>query len=183
MGRNARARGQALAEFALVAALLVMLVVTTLSIVPAITVRGVVLDAAANAVERTARYLAPTNESLTVQRTILCNALLGSVRVELARAGYPVTTGQDGCRDRAGLDATHNPVVTAIPDTGVTDLVPSPSDPVRTRVRICVVYRYDFPGGLLFLLSRAPGDVGASLIRAATYSYCGWSVIDAKRTR
>lgn len=179
---RAAARGQAMVEFALVLALLMVITVTSLQFVPAINARGAVLNAASTAVERANSYLAAKNDTLGAQESTLCNQMLAVVRIELVKAGSPaVTNGVDGCRAGAP-DGTHNPVVSVTPDAGVTKLEVAPGQAPK-GLTVCVSYQYDFGAGLLWLATRAPGDVGASVQSAFTYKFCGRSILDANRTR
>lgn len=174
-------RGQAMVEFALVLALLMVITVTSLQFVPAINARGAVLNAASTAVERANSYLAAKKDTLGTQETTLCNEMLVVVRIELVKAGSPaVTNGADGCRAGAP-DGVHNPVVSVTPDPGVTKLEVAPGQ--IKGLTVCVSYQYDFGAGLLWLATRAPGDVGTSVQSAFTYKFCGRSILDANRTR
>lgn len=181
--RRAATRGQAMVEFAIVLALLMVIVVTSIEMVPAITARGTVLNAAATAVERSNSYLASDADNLADQEDTLCNEALAVVRSQLIAGGLPsaaVTKGTDGCRNGAP-DNTHNPVVSVNPDSGVASLVVKPGATVGLTV--CVSYRYDFGAGLLWLASKGPGDIGTSTQKLFTYKFCGRSVLDANRTR
>lgn len=179
--RRRMVRGQALVEFALVLALLMVITVTSLQFVPAISARGVVLNAASTAVERSNSYLAARDDTLAEQRTVLCNEILVVVRTQLTKANaLPVVGGSDGCITGAPT-AAHNPVVSVTPDSGVTDLVVKPG--VNKGITVCVSYRYDFGAGLLWLASKGPGDIGASVRKTFTYKFCGRSILDANRTR
>lgn len=179
--QHAAQQGQALVEFAVILALLMVITVTTLSMVPAITARGTVLSAASTAVERSNSYLAPAGMSFAAQKNTLCNQILAVVREQLKAAKVPsYTTANDGCRTGVP-DNTRNPIVSVTTDAGVSSLVVRPGQNITMTV--CVSYRYDFGAGLLWLASNGPGDIGTTTKKLFTYKFCGRSILDANRTR
>ena len=95
-GREAE-RGQAVAEFAITVSLVLAVAVTALQMVPAISARGRVLDAAATATERAARYLAPGGLAPSDQRKDLCGQIRALLVAQLPAAGLPVTGSATGC--------------------------------------------------------------------------------------
>lgn len=181
--RRAAQQGQALVEFAVILALLMVITVTTLSMVPAITARGTVLSAASTAVERSNSYLAPAGMSFAAQKNTLCNQILAVVRQQLRAAKAPVAgTATDGCRTGVP-DNAYNPVVSVTTDAGVSSLVVRPGPGQNITMTVCVSYRYDFGAGLIWLASNGPGDIGATTKKLFTYKFCGRSILDANRTR
>lgn len=196
--RSLLTRGQALAEFAIVIGVMMMLVVTSLQMVPAIAARGIVLDAAANAVERANRFLAPQDDNNSIsaasQRTMLCNQLLVVVQTQLRGSGLPVAGATDaGCR-------SGNPTSMFNPIVNVTT-VATPANPggyldlrnfdqrraglseTGPSFNVCIAYRWQPQAGLLWLISQAPGEISSSIQNSFIYRYCAPGVIDAQRTR
>lgn len=192
-GREAE-RGQAVAEFAITVSLVLAVAVTALQMVPAISARGRVLDAAATATERAARYLAPGGLAPSDQRKDLCGQIRALLVAQLPAAGLPVTGSATGCAvpasgHRLAPTAGENLAVwvSALdPKSGEAD----PSlrlDPdaggAGVRIEVCVAYRWKVPGGLIWLLSNGPGDIGSTVKSVFTYQFCGQDLIDATRTR
>lgn len=192
--RGRRQSAQALVEFALILTVFMMLVVTSLNMIPAITARGVVLDTAVASVERVARYLTPQNSARSItagqQRLLLCQQLETLARVQIQGAlGDPnITEGSkiisptptQDCRSSA--DVSHNPAVNVTLLAASTNQSAGSYGP-GAQVQVCLSYIWSPKGGLVWLFSQAPGQIGYSVQNAFTYRYCAPGVIDAKRTR
>jgi Flp pilus assembly protein TadG len=193
--RTKRSRGQALVEFALILPILVVFAITIVDIIPGIDTKGLVLDAAATATERTSRFLAPDNGTATTDRNTLCGQILILVRSQLTQSLGPgtVTGAGTNCTPLNAANqlipnlANANPAVwVAATDAGGTPrtnlrLLPSGSTPIT--VEVCVSYTWRPKGGLLWFLTKGPAQIDSIIVNSFTYRYCGRDVIDPNRTR
>lgn len=194
-GRTRRGRGQALVEFALVLPILVVFAITIVDMIPGINTKGLVLDAAATATERAARFLPPTNGTATTDRDLLCGQILIIVRSELTASLGPGSVAGTGaiCTSRDAQNelipdlANANPAVwvSATDAAGNADtnlrLLPAGTTPVT--VEVCVSYTWQPKGGLLWFLTNGPAAIKAVVVDSFTYRYCGRDVIDSNRSR
>ena len=193
-------RGQALVEFALILPIMMTIVISVLNIMPAITTRGLVLDVSATAVERTSRFLPPTNGNAAGDQTLLCNQLLVIVRSEISAAlgADAVTTTNSGCTALSGtkLNPTPgvaNPVVyvmvldtngNAVPSARLMPVYDASTQKLSpVRVQVCVSYTWSPTGGLWYFALKGPGGLTKQVWETFTYRFCGNTVIDPNRTR
>ena len=197
--------GQALAEFALVIGMLLMVVVTVLDLVPALDAQARVLNGAAAAVQRAGRFLPAENATALQDRNALCDQI--SVVVDgilfdsfsangATQANVPIANGRTGCTARPGgklVPGADNPaiwVAAVNPKTGVTDeslrLLPSvvvngQLQPVP--IEVCVAYKWQPKMGLFWLFSKGPGQIQSVTDGLFTFGFCGRDVIDPNRSR
>jgi Flp pilus assembly protein TadG len=198
--RRSGQRGQSMVEFAIMVALLLSISVTAIDMVPAIAARGRFLDIVASATERSARFLPPAGGTAATDREALCASILAMVRTEMPASGMPVAGSGTGCAAGAtGFDispdaATANPVVwvSALDGlgnvSGATRLLPATS-PITgatsgpVPVRVCIAYIWESKAGLLFVATRAPGQISVAAKSLFTFRMCGQDVINPYRTR
>lgn len=190
-----RTRGQALVEFALVLPILIVFAVTIVDMIPGINTKGLVLDAAATATERTSRFLAPANGTATTDRNLLCGQILIIVRSQLTASlgagsvqGAGTTcTALNAQGELAPNVANANPAVwvAATNAAGATNtglrLLPVGSTPLT--VEVCVSYTWRPKAGLLWFFTNGPAAIKSVVTKSFTYRYCGRDVIDPNRTR
>jgi len=198
-----RQRGQALVEFALTLPLMLVVIISVVNFMPAITTRGIILDISETASEQVSRYLPATYASAADDRTILCNQLLDIVRSEVSSelgAGAVVGGVGQGCTGLAAgkLSPTGgaNPVVwvaainpaTGSPDTGYRMLQYATAGDettprVTVAVQVCVSYLWRPQGGIMYLAMNTGTTFSQVVINTFTYRFCGHENISSTRSR
>lgn len=190
-------RGQSLVEFGLGFALVAMVALTAIDMVPAISARGRVLDAAATATERSSRFLAPDSGTPTSDRNALCGQILVLLRDQFTSAGMSTAGAGVTCANvtsgrKIAPTTGANPVVwvsaldsSGLPDTGARLMPTVSASGVRTAVgiEVCVAYTWRPSYGLMWFLSKGPAQLEAVPQNLFTFQFCGRDEIDPYRTR
>lgn len=203
-----RRRGQSIAEFGLTAAILVALLTTMASIIPAIGNRNAVIQAMAEVAADAPRFIAYDGDttgagawSAETRRQRLCSALLERVRAAIAIGlpeDSPLTVASGACaaagNSTAQLTAPvagNNPIINV---RLVCDADPNnrtsancnhgtpygPSD----RILVCIAYRWNIPGGILFAAPQNLTGISRRDLTAVNYRFCAPEItIDAYRSR
>jgi Flp pilus assembly protein TadG len=198
-----RRRGQALVEFALTLPLMLVVIISVVNFMPAITTRGIILDISETATQQVSRYLPALYATAADDRTILCNQLLDIVRSEVSsELGAAAVTGGagQGCTGLVGgklsPTAGANPVVwvaainpgTGNPDTGYrmlqyTTAGNETTPRIAVAVEVCVSYLWKPQGGIMYLAMNTGTTFSQVIINTFTYRFCGHENISSTRSR
>lgn len=203
-----RRRGQSLAEFALTAAIIVALLTTIASVIPAIGNRNAVIQAMAEVAADAPRFVAYDGNatgagawSAETRRQNLCAALIERVRAAIAIGlpeDSPFTVASGACAAAGNSTALltapvagNNPVlnVRLICDADPNNRLSgncshgSPYGP-SDRIIVCLAYRWNIPGGILFAAPSNLTGISRRDLTAVNYRFCAPEItIDAYRSR
>ena len=166
-------RGQALLEMALILAMMLVLVFSTLALVPVLRVRGEVEAASHDATARIAMFQAPLGSSIGQQANWLCTSSLAVAEYQLSGITGSLTSapGADSC---AGSNGSNGRVAVSVAHVG--------SGSNGETWRVCVDYTYP-TNAFVVLLSGNGKSVSRQGLGTLIFDYCGQDEVDAFRTR
>lgn len=174
------AKGQAMIEFAMTLALMLLLVITTINMLPAISARGTVMNAAAAATDGTARFLAPASGSTAGDRQLACQLAYRTARSVLTRV---VTGGGQGdTLPVSGSNITACNTDPAIANPAINITTSGRLMPGQTFT-LCLTYTWRPTGGLFWLTFNGPFALSDWTQTLFTYRYCGNDTVHENRTR
>jgi len=184
--RRKRSRGQAMIELAISLALLLMIVFTTLALVPALRVRGEVLAAAQASTAKVKAFQGATSSTGATDRLWLCRASLAAASQQMSGlpgVGSPTggscsVSGGVGRGTNGALTVTVTPLNHA---AGARLVSVSGGRSISPEIRVCVRYSYNSSSLLVFMVGSS--DVQTERLGRLTFQYCGSDRVDEFRTR
>lgn len=166
--------GQALMEMALVLAMTLVIVFTTLALIPVLRIRGEVEAASHAATSRISMFQAPQGSSTGQQANWLCTSSLAVAEYQLAgvvSAGLTRPPGTGACSGSSGANGRLTVSVNHAGRRGRADIW-----------RVCINYVY--PTNIFVLTLTANGrGINREGLGTLIFNYCGQDEVDAFRTR
>jgi type II secretory pathway pseudopilin PulG len=163
-----------------------VIVFSTLALVPALRVRGEVVSAAQAATAKVKAFQGARNATAATDRIWLCRAALKAASFQLA--GLPNLTNPNGgsCTTSGGVGrGTNGPLtVTVTPlnhSAGARLVTVTGGRYVSPEIRVCVRYSYNTSSMLVLLLRGT--NIQTQQLGTLTFEYCGSDRVDEYRTR